>query len=138
MIGEDKMRIQSIYETIAVVAATSKSYLLAGSLGATVEFYTGYHGLVWLGMIFGAFVIRKTPDGAFSLAGIRRTLWKGCGSVIIAYLGTAVIVAEINRPELAYEILVAAVLAGTSEWILAGLRNPVKTLEITMSLWRRK
>ena len=110
--------------------ATSKSYLLAGSLGATVELWTGYPGMVWIAMFIGAFVIRKTPDGAFSAAGVRRTLWKGLGAVAIAWAGTGAIIAEINRPELVYEVLVAAVLAGTSEWILGLLRNPGSALDL--------
>ena len=109
---------------------TSKSYLLAGSLGATVELWTGYPGVVWIAMFIGAFVIRKTPNGAFSSEGIRRAFWKGTGAVAIAWAGTGAIIAEINRPDLVYEVLVAAILAGTSEWILGLLRDPGSALDL--------
>lgn len=131
------MQIKHAVVEAASAVATSKSYLLAGSIGATVELWTGYHGMVWLAMFIGAFVIRKTPEGALSAAGIRRTLWKGLGAVAIAWAGTGAIIAEINRPDLVYEVLVAAVLAGTSEWILGLLRDPGRALDILANLRKK-
>lgn len=121
-------------DAAAAAVSTGKSYLIAGILGLSIEESTGYNGTIWIAMFIGAFVIRKTPEGAYGAKAFWRSIWKGCSAVALAWVCTNAIAEWVGVDGQAFKVAIAALVAGMSETIIEYLRHPEKILALRASL----